>query len=1738
MATWVRNQLTANTPNATDNDVVGTVELDNATAPGDFDPDGVNSVRIQTTMAVVSGTIVDDAWTITHEHELTLDGDGTAIASVNSTNQTLDVGTQTRSSDATDSSIATGLTAAQWEGAELNEGPATTIWAQFSQVMKADGVNVGVTAVTVTIDYTPVSGQTIAVGVLAETDSPVAIGGIKTVTVGTIAEVNRLVGRRYGLLELDGVNSSVAAADQALLDVTGDLEIIAVATLDESIPVADSRALAGHMTASTGGWLFAVGSSPNGRLRFSYDEGAGRIDRQSTATAPIVEGVPLWYRVVFDVDNGASGHDVLFYTSTDPVDTPVNEVSWSQLGTTVTTAGVAAPLGATDRARVGAFNTSWDWVGDIHGVWVYDDLGQVPHVDLDGTADYLSCGDDAAFDITGDIDVRVGAHFEVVGAANEMLMGRWDGGTTAEQHFTFVREGASSIWLYWRTAAQLLRSQQSDTGLAVTTPRHYRVTLDVVNGTDRVITFYYSDEPMDTPRASISWTQHSQHVVSGTTDIQGGGTNGVTLGERFDTPGEDLLGKIYWAELRDGIGGTVVLDPDYRFGDITTDDQGNTWTKNAQAVFHNPLVADPDFREKTHKDFYYFDGTGDKIGTGDKAALDITGDIEIITLIHPDVIVGNQGLLEKKGANTGYRIALLSTGAIQFYWGDGAAEHFKPSVADDALELEHTWIRATLDVDDGASGHIWTIYTSTDPIETKVGDVSWSVAATTTEVGTTSIATNTQSVELAIRDGIADYQGRIYGAWVYDGLVVNGGTLVADADFREPQTDHVYFDGTGDYVETVDKAQLDIVGDLELITIAALDDWESGVEETFVAKWNNTGSQRSYRMSKWTDDSLRLKWSTDGIDAPGEISDVPIWSTGVNNGEAIWLRATVVTDNGASVYEVKFWFSRQPIDTPIREVRWTQLGSTELGGATTSIFSGSSTMRLGMETSGGAPATGKVYAAWVYDYADGTTPTIEASTKNQTTVSNSVNHTVEIPDGSHIAGKLLIAAVGMDNDTLIPNKPDGWTELGNSEHAGVTCVAWYRVVDGSEGFTGTGDTVAFITNSSETGFAVCARLRDFDPALIADATGATTGSDANPNPPNHADAGAKAYLWLAVAAMDAEEAITGMPTSYTVVENGVSTNGAGASCAMASRVLTAVEDDPATFAAGSSAAWAALTIAVHPLPVYVADPDYRTEDIAADNVGNTWTKTGSTWGDWASIATVNRWLPNAEAAWGYWPDETAGNTWSWEGNALWVEGATFAKKKVKVGTLAETDALVTVAVVQGGGQTIAVGTLAETDGLVAIAAEKPIITAVGVLAETDGLVAIAGIKTVAVGTLAETNPLVGISGIKTATIGTLAETDSLIPIAVIHPQVLAVGTLAELDGLVAIGGIKTVTVGTLAGSDLLVAIAAIKPIVTTVGTLSELESLIAIEALKIAPVGTLTETETLLPIEALKIAPVGTLAETDSLVPVEALKPIITDVGTLAQTDGLLPIVLLKPIVLAVGTLAEAESLIPISGIKTVTVGTLGETDSLVAIAALKPIITAVGTLGETDALIAIQVLQASVAVGTLAETDSLVAIQAFKTVTVGTLAGTDALVEISAVHVAVIGTLGEVEVLVAVQALKIAPVGTLAELETLLPIAAEKPILTAVGVLAELETLLPVSPIKVAPVGTIGELELLIAIAAVKPVVTAVGTLSEIDALITILLVTVGGFFWQKETVPFTKDPAGFTKTPVSFTKRKPGDP
>lgn len=181
MATWVRNL--SGTIQATDADLVGNASLTNATAPAGFDPDAVNSVQVQLTVAVVSGTFEaggGEFHTVYHQWDLVSSG-ATSLATGNGTDGILDDGTNggsTSSSDVTDSTVTTGQTVAQWEGATLNPTGGTAQWTDYVKNKGGDGVTVGITSLTVTIDYTPNLGQTIAVNEPSEVESATIVSPV------------------------------------------------------------------------------------------------------------------------------------------------------------------------------------------------------------------------------------------------------------------------------------------------------------------------------------------------------------------------------------------------------------------------------------------------------------------------------------------------------------------------------------------------------------------------------------------------------------------------------------------------------------------------------------------------------------------------------------------------------------------------------------------------------------------------------------------------------------------------------------------------------------------------------------------------------------------------------------------------------------------------------------------------------------------------------------------------------------------------------------------------------------------------------------------------------------------------------------------------------------------------------------------------------------------------------------------------------------------------------------------------------------------------------------------------------------------------------------------------------------------------------------------------------------------------------------------------------------------------
>lgn len=196
-----------------------------------------------------------------------------------------------------------------------------------------------------------------------------------------------------------------------------------------------------------------------------------------------------------------------------------------------------------------------------------------------------STPDTAALDITGDVDVRFDASLtNWVRLSSSILT------NTVELLGKFQATGNNRSWglttrngrlrLEWSTdgITALAREATADLPLPASGRLAVRFTLDVNNGAaGHTVTFYTA------PTLAGPWAVLGAPVVTaGTTSIYSGAAP-LYVGQAFnDLSFECADGRVYGAEVRNGINGTIVASPDFTAqtaGDTSfPDSAGRTWT--------------------------------------------------------------------------------------------------------------------------------------------------------------------------------------------------------------------------------------------------------------------------------------------------------------------------------------------------------------------------------------------------------------------------------------------------------------------------------------------------------------------------------------------------------------------------------------------------------------------------------------------------------------------------------------------------------------------------------------------------------------------------------------------------------------------------------------------------------------------------------------------------------------------------------------------------------------------------------------------------------------------------------------------------------------------------------------------------------------------------------------------------------------------------------------------------------
>ena len=192
MATWTRS-FSADLIGSANTSLTGPADLDTDTAPGDFDPSGVDSVRVQFTLSHLGtfDTKKPDSFAL-QSTEIQTSG-SVQLATVASSGTMTD-GTDTVAIDLTDNSPNLGASVADWEGARFDSVGATI--ATRSANGGPDNVTPQIlsASVTVTITYTPSGVDDTAVLTTAPASSVfpavTAVGEVNATATGTIHPVS------------------------------------------------------------------------------------------------------------------------------------------------------------------------------------------------------------------------------------------------------------------------------------------------------------------------------------------------------------------------------------------------------------------------------------------------------------------------------------------------------------------------------------------------------------------------------------------------------------------------------------------------------------------------------------------------------------------------------------------------------------------------------------------------------------------------------------------------------------------------------------------------------------------------------------------------------------------------------------------------------------------------------------------------------------------------------------------------------------------------------------------------------------------------------------------------------------------------------------------------------------------------------------------------------------------------------------------------------------------------------------------------------------------------------------------------------------------------------------------------------------------------------------------------------------------------------------------------------------
>ena len=279
---------------------------------------------------------------------------------------------------------------------------------------------------------------------------------------------------------------------------------------------------------------------------------------------------------------GAAG-DVLERLEISVTDAAACEVSIKDGGGSAITvlpqplgAGLGAysiPFGAPSKA--GPWSITAGLGSTVKAVGSFSRKNQADRLSLPGTAgNYASTPDSAAVSITGDIDIRVKLAANDWSSAQQTVIGIWNANASDISYMlSLAGAGTLLVNLSADGASNNFAFSTAAVSFADGAIGWIRMTWRASDG--RIQFFTSSD--------GITWTQLGTDITRAIGSLFDG-AGALRIGAYANADADFLTGKVYYAEIRNGIDGEVVAKFDPREGDIAattfTSGTGEVWTIN------------------------------------------------------------------------------------------------------------------------------------------------------------------------------------------------------------------------------------------------------------------------------------------------------------------------------------------------------------------------------------------------------------------------------------------------------------------------------------------------------------------------------------------------------------------------------------------------------------------------------------------------------------------------------------------------------------------------------------------------------------------------------------------------------------------------------------------------------------------------------------------------------------------------------------------------------------------------------------------------------------------------------------------------------------------------------------------------------------------------------------------------------------------------------------------------------